>query len=200
MKQGRRHAQSFETGTPDAAVRPCDVPGCLGTGLHRAPKGRQQLGQYYWFCLDHVREYNRRWDFCAGMSEREIEAMIRSDATWQRPTWPIGNWTTLETDLRSRFRHEFADACFETHGPGRGRFNGAHRDDPGPTGEPSPERRAMQVLELEEPVSFAEIKARYRDLVKQHHPDVNGGSKSSEEKLKAINEAYTTLKASHHDS
>jgi len=177
------------------------MPGCSESGTHRAPKGRSELTDFFWFCLEHVREYNRHWDFCAGMSAGEIEEMIRCDTTWQRPTWPMGDWHSRERDLRSRVRREFADACFESADTRKGYGNGqehAHRDPRNGSqvgSRSSPRQRAMAVLQLEEPVTFAEIKARYRDLVKRHHPDVNGGSRSSEERLKAINEAYTTLKA-----
>lgn len=196
MKHRRSQAHSFSAGQAEAP-RPCDVPGCSEVGAYRAPRGRSELNQFYWFCLEHVRAYNRHWDYCAGMSEREIEAMIRCSSTWERPTWPMGNWSALERDLRARVQREFVDTGFQSNDRSRYQSTGAGRQGADQGGAPSPERRAMQVLQLEEPVSFAEIKARYRDLVKRHHPDVNGGSKSSEEMLKAINQAYTTLKASH---
>jgi len=44
------------------------------------------------------------------------------------------------------------------------------------------------------PVTLHEVKARYKELVKRHHPDTNGGDKEAEERLKLINQAYTTLK------
>ena len=72
-------------------MRRCDVPGCTSAGEFRAPKGRNQLNEYFWFCLDHVREYNRAWNYYAGMSEDEIEADAPGDhlesaelALWHR--------------------------------------------------------------------------------------------------------------------
>jgi curved DNA-binding protein len=39
-----------------------------------------------------------------------------------------------------------------------------------------------------------DIKAAYRKLARQHHPDANKGNKASEERFKEINEAYEVLK------
>ena len=68
----------------------CEWPGCTAEGEHRAPQARDRLDQYRWFCLDHVREYNRNWDYYRGMTQTEIEADLRRDTVWQRPTWPLG--------------------------------------------------------------------------------------------------------------
>ena len=51
----------------------------------------------------------------------------------------------------------------------------------------------LKVLDLEPGSSRNELKARYKQLVKIHHPDLNGGDKKAEERLKLINEAYTYL-------
>ncbi|HET9018229.1 MAG TPA: molecular chaperone DnaJ, partial [Acetobacteraceae bacterium] len=76
---------------PDAPGRCCDMPGCGGAGEYRAPKSRQSLREYWWFCLEHVRAYNAAWDFYKGMSPAQIEAEMRADTHWQRPTWPLGH-------------------------------------------------------------------------------------------------------------
>jgi hypothetical protein len=75
---------------PEASVRGCDHPGCAAGGDFRAPKSRLDLNHYYWFCLEHVRTYNSAWNYYAGMSEPEIEAEIRRDTVWQRPSWKLG--------------------------------------------------------------------------------------------------------------
>ena len=173
------------------AERACDCSGCPEPGLYRAPKSRQQLNEYLWFCLEHVRDYNRAWNYYAGMDESEVEAHIRNDTVWQRPTWPLGSWQSFrdrQSDSRVRFRDPF----------------GFFRDD-SKTAEggaearrslPPAERQALTVLELSPPVTRAQIKVRYKDLAKQLHPDANGGDKEAEERLKLINQAYSTLKQS----
>ena len=168
--------------------RVCECPGCAAAGDYPAPKGRDRLREYFWFCLDHVREYNRAWDYYAGMSATEIEAEMRSDTTWQRPSWPMGSW---------RFDQRLREGVFSGFAFGRGGGEGdGPGDGPGPAA-PHPEQEALKVLDLERGVGFPEIKARYRELAKANHPDANGGDKDAEERLKCINQAYTTLKAAY---
>ncbi|MEE8659566.1 hypothetical protein DOFOFD_11190 [Acetobacteraceae bacterium EV16P] len=76
---------------PDAPGRMCDMPGCTANAGYRAPKSRQTLREYYWFCLDHVREYNAKWDFYKGMTPIQIETHLQSDSSWQRPSWKLGS-------------------------------------------------------------------------------------------------------------
>ena len=71
-------------------LRRCDHPDCAGAGEYRAPKGRERLQEYFWFCLDHVRQYNLSWNYFEGMNEREIEYIRRRDTIWERPTWRLG--------------------------------------------------------------------------------------------------------------
>jgi len=80
----------IQTAEPVPPVRLCDHPGCEAGGDFRAPRSRIELDNYFWFCLDHVRAYNAAWNYYAGMNEAEIEAEIRHDTTWQRPTWKLG--------------------------------------------------------------------------------------------------------------
>jgi hypothetical protein len=75
----------------DPPTRVCDHPDCVAGGDFRAPKSRLDLRDYYWFCLDHVRAYNAAWNYYAGMSDAEIEAEIRCDTVWQRPSWRLGD-------------------------------------------------------------------------------------------------------------
>ena len=75
---------------PGAPGRACDMPDCTAAGGYRAPRSRQTLNEYWWFCLEHVRAYNASWDFYKGMSPAQIEAQLRADTSWQRPSWPLG--------------------------------------------------------------------------------------------------------------
>lgn len=172
---------------PDRAAkgRRCDHPGCASTGEFRAPRSRSALHEYLWFCLDHVRVYNASWNYYAGMSSDEIEHELRRDTVWQRPSWPLG---------ARGFRHQrrFKDyGLFDFDGDeATANSNGATRHHH----PASPEGRALAVFELNEPVSLSDVKARYKELVKRHHPDAHGGDKAAEERLKVINQAYSTLK------
>jgi DnaJ domain len=170
--------------------RHCDHPGCAGEGLYRAPKNRESLREYYWFCLDHVRAYNRAWDFCRGMSADDIEAMIRGDIVGNRPTWPLGWAGGPHDERKSKLDDPFG---FFDEG---GEADGARKPGAKPPGPKSEADLAMETLGLTAPVTWEALRARYKLLVKRFHPDANGGDTAAEEKLKSINQAYATLKSS----
>ena len=166
---------------PDDEAPACQHEGCAEPALYRAPKARDRLNEYYWFCLDHIRLYNQAWDYFVGMNETEIEAQRRRDTVWQRPSWPFGSQAhRLEAEARARLEDEFG---FEQHSQGTGQ----RRDK---------DEQALAVLNLSRPVTFPEVKTRYKQLVKQLHPDANGGDPDAEERLKLVTQAYATLKQS----
>ena len=168
---------------PDAPGRPCDFPGCAEPGAYRAPKSRDTLNDYWWFCLDHVRAYNATWDFYKGMSPGQIEAMVRADTQWQRPTWPLGR-------LGAHVLNE--DALRD---PLEDLANGHRRQAERQHGRaPSELREPLNTLGLEWPVSLDVVKSRYKELAKRHHPDANGGDRAAEERLKTINLAYAAVR------
>jgi len=169
--------------------RGCDHPECASVGLYRAPKARDRLRDYYWFCLDHVRAYNNAWNYCAGFSETEIEAQIRAATCWERPTWRLGQWHSFRTEDAMR---GFGDT-FNADAADPERDNRSRR----PGGQPrvsDAAADALAVLGLAAGATLVEIKARYKLLVKRHHPDANGGDKQAEERLKVINQSYTFLR------
>jgi hypothetical protein len=176
---------------------PCDHPECGAVGLYPAPKGRDRLREFYWFCLEHVRNYNSTWNYYAGMAEPEIETHIRHDTVWQRPTWPLGRWG-------SRHRRGFTldDGFGPIFGDGEPEAGARTRRENGSSARAeervrqAEHERALAVLELKWPVTLDEIKVRYKVLVKKLHPDANGGDKAAEEHLKVVNQAYSTLKNS----
>lgn len=170
-----------------APERVCNMPGCNEAGDHRAPRSRDNLAEFYWFCLEHVREYNKSWNYCRGMSEKQIEFEIRNDTVWRRPTWPLGPRTAA---AQRRF-----EADWRTHGFGFRPENGSANGGTNGWAEPvTAEEKALRCMELVPPVNLTQLKARYKELVKQFHPDANGGDKAAEERLKDINDAYRTLR------
>jgi DnaJ-domain-containing protein 1 len=170
---------------PEAPGRSCDIPGCLHEGEYRAPKSRESLREYFWFCLEHVRAYNAAWDFYRGMSAAQIEAHMRNDTGWQRPTWPLGRLGggTYDEDL-------FRDPA-DILGAANLRQARAHAAERAPVDL----RQPLDELGLRWPVSFDEVRARYKELAKRHHPDANGGDRKSEERLKTINLAYAAVRS-----
>ena len=167
-----------------AAPRLCDHPDCRETGEFRAPRGRDTLNEYYWFCLEHVREYNATWDFFRGMPPDEIERWRRADVVGGRPSWPLGakgpRYLQFGTEnLRDAIKRFFAGGAAEQP----------------PRRILTPEEEALAVLELDPSATPAQVKAQYKKLAKRHHPDANGGDKAAEDRLKVINQAYTFLKS-----
>ncbi len=181
----RRRGRPVAADRPEPGARRCEWPGCEADGAYRAPVSRRDLHSYRWFCLEHVRQYNAAWNYYADMSDDEIEADIRRDTVWQRPTWPLGGGRAFAGG--ARVADDFG--LFDDHG---GPDVRAEPEEPA-SGASSPERRALAVLDLKPPLTVATLKARYKDLVKRHHPDANGGDKASEERFKQIGEAYQTL-------
>ena len=90
MRKAQSESLKIDTYGAEPGFRRCDAPGCTAAGEHRAPKGRSAMAGYYWFCLEHVREYNERWNYYEGASAEELEEEIRRSTTWDRPTWPLG--------------------------------------------------------------------------------------------------------------
>jgi hypothetical protein len=181
MMPSRRKPRAYAP-DPDAPGQCCDAQGCEQPGEYRAPKSRDSLREFRWFCLEHVRDYNSSWDYYRGMSPGEIEAQLRADTSWQRPSWPLGR-------LGQTGRFDEAMAA-ELHA-----FSFGTRPTPPQPSVPTELRDALTVLGLAWPVTLAAVKAKYKALAKRHHPDANGGDKASEEMLKSINLAYATLRA-----
>ena len=180
----------------NSAEKICDWPDCPGTGEHRAPKSRQRINDFYWFCLDHVRIYNRSWNYYEGMSDDQVEALVRSDTTWNRPTWPLGSLNEKPENGAGGHRQGPADVGngFERMSDPFGFFGEDIGNGYTPDGNlPATERKALALLDLDYPVSVDEVKTRYKELVKRFHPDANGGDKKAVERFKLINDAYRTI-------
>jgi curved DNA-binding protein CbpA len=171
---------------------PCEWPGCAEGAPHRAPKGRGREGQYHRFCLDHVRLYNKSYNYFDGMKDEDIAAYQKADVTGHRPTWTMGvnRWGS------SRPGASPSDRPIEDP---FGIFHGARPDTGRRTEEPKRKvsaltQRALDTLDLDAGADKAAIKARFKLLVKRHHPDANGGDRASEERLRQIIQAYNYLK------
>jgi len=169
---------------PDAPGQGCDIPGCENEGCYRAPKSRDSLRDYWWFCLDHVRAYNATWDYYRGMTPGEIEAELRFDTSWQRPTWPLGSLggNILEDERLLDPLGLLAE----------GKLRRKNRE--GPRAVPPELREALSHLQLGWPLTIEELKTRYKQLAKKLHPDANGGDREAEDRLKTINAAYAMLR------
>jgi hypothetical protein len=186
----RRFRNWFEPNPPDPAPaqKTCDHPACLEDGAYRAPKSREQISSshnddWLWFCLEHVRKYNTKWNYYANMSEIEVEADIRANYTWQCPSWPLGQWSASLGTKQAPIFDPF-DFITEPQAPRPAPANPLREQ----------ETQALALLNIGYPFSFEQLREAYRFLVKKHHPDTNAGCPHAEEKIKKINEAYALLK------
>jgi len=165
----------------------CDSPKCNEKGEYRAPKSRVMLNKYFYFCLDHIKEYNKSWDFYKGMSVEQIENSMRSDTFWDRPSWPLKNSFKNIFDEFNEYVEDFVknddDKINDTY------FRNKLLDE----NFTLDEAKALKELDLKMPISLEKIKKNYKKLVKIFHPDVNGNNKDAEEKFKQINESYKLL-------
>ncbi len=163
----------------------CEMPGCSDWAEHKAPKHRG-LNDYYSFCFEHVRDYNKAWNFFSGMANHEVEEHIYNSMFGDRPTWRYDQDSNLEDDLKRKAQQTYNATEKESPKDKKKRSFTGDRN--------TPEYEAMAILGVEPPIGLSEIKIRYRELAKKHHPDLNRGCDKSEELLKHINMAYTILK------
>jgi len=184
--------------TVRASAPACEWPGCASSGTHRAPKGRLREKEYWRFCLEHVREYNHSYNFFAGMSTDDIAKYQRDAVVGHRPTWKMGSMGGGKSSTARAYAGKFdADGApddpfgfFQDQGGSASR-----RARPEARMVGNAQRKALDALGLESDADTSEIKARFKALVKRHHPDANGGDRSSEDKLREIIQAYNYLKS-----
>jgi len=176
----------------------CDWPGCRAASAHRAPKGRLREGEYWRFCLDHVREYNASYNFFAGMSDDAVARYQKDAITGHRPTWKMGvNGRKSGPGAGFEADDGAADpfGVFREIGIGGPWRPESERPAPERRTVRNAERKAFEALGLETDASRTDIKARFKALVKRHHPDANGGDRSYEDRLREIIQAYNYLKS-----
>ena len=141
-------------------MRLCDRHGCEERGDCPAPKSPNSPERWY-FCQAHAAEYNRGWDYFAGLSAEEAAAR---EADERRDTAGF-----------TQSRHN------QWAGPGDGSRS---RD----------EMRALDVLELEVDADFEAIRAAWRRLAKESHPDVKPGDADAAARFQAVQTAYDVLR------
>ncbi|HVN01474.1 MAG TPA: DnaJ domain-containing protein [Caulobacteraceae bacterium] len=171
--------------------RPCDHQGCRQAATARAPKSRDMLNEHYWFCQAHAAEYNRTWNFFAGMTDDQIRARQTEDAsTGGRPTWSFKAGRGSREAAAAASKGFFRDA-FGIFGRGQAQYaadKAAHEKQLGRL-----ERNALADLDLDATADAALIRRRYTELLKRCHPDANGGDRSAEHKLQRVIKAFRTL-------
>jgi len=173
----------------------CQWDGCEEAGTHRAPVGRMKEGEYFRFCFDHVREYNKGFNYFSGLADSEIARYQKEAMTGHRPTWTMGvNGATRSAPEFAQQRSGRAGYYNRLRDPFN-LFNGP-RDQSAPRERKAKplEAKALETLGLDTKATGADIKSRYKELVKRHHPDANGGDRGSEDRFRDVLQAYRVLK------
>lgn len=187
-KKRRTKGKRGMSGAFETSTRICDHEGCDEPAQYRAPKSPKVLDDYFWFCKDHVREYNLNWNYFQGQSEEEFQKFLDNATVWERPTRPFGK-TKEEMGWA---RHGIADPHEllgenATQNPGRKTLGRKL---------PPTERRALDILDAKDSMTKAEVRKQYKALIKVLHPDMNGGDRSHEEMLQEVVWAWDQIKDS----
>lgn len=169
----------------------CEWPGCARPGRHKAPKGRNQEGQFHSFCLEHVQQYNKTYNYFDGMKDDAIRDFQKEAQTGHRPTWKLGqNSSNMNAQGRRARPGSFRDP-----------FNLLGEDGQPGTGPNAArpvrnaELKALHTLGLDETATKEKVRSQYKTLVKRLHPDANNGSRANEDTLKAVIQAYDYLRS-----
>ncbi|MCA0274141.1 MAG: J domain-containing protein [Proteobacteria bacterium] len=186
-KKKRTKGRRGMSGAFETSTRACDHPGCENAGQYRAPKSPDHLDEYFWFCKDHVREYNLKWNFFQGTSEDDFQKFLDKDRVWGRETKPFKR----DAEDRAWARLGVADPMEilggnATQNPGRSMGRKL----------PPTERKALDILEAKDSWTKIEIRKQYKSLVKDLHPDMNGGDRSDEDRLQEVVWAWDQIKDS----
>ena len=190
--------------------RVCEWEGCERRGEFKAPKGRGRENEFHYFCREHVHAYNKNYNYFSGMDDDAMRAYQKSDMTGHRPTWAWGHNADADTIAKTRGHRPTASGRprnpwaaerndpFEffagQSGPRAGGKTAGAKTANRPVGNAA--AKSFSVLGLEIDADAATIKTRFKELVKRNHPDLNGGNRAGEDRLREVIRAYNTLKSS----
>lgn len=186
------------SGAFDTSTRVCDHAGCELSAPYRAPKSADKTDEYLWFCKEHVREYNLKWNYFENHSDEELEQQVESDRLWERPTRPFKESVERrgdppETEAWARFGVEDP---MEVLGANATQNPAQNVDQRAMRRLPPTERRAIEILDARPGWTKAEIRKQYKALVKDLHPDMNGGRRDDEDRLREVVWAWDQIKGS----
>lgn len=178
------------SGAFETSQKACEYPGCSESGLYRAPKSRDLLDEFFWFCKDHVREYNLKWNFFNGTTDEEFQKFLDKSRVWERETKPFSRkddgraWARLGVDDPLAILGEKA-----TQNPGKVQSTATRK-------LPPTERKALEILDARDTWTRTEIRKQYKSLVKDLHPDMNGGNRDDETRLQEVVWAWEQIRES----
>jgi hypothetical protein len=189
--------QRFHGRFEDSA-RQCEADGCREPGEFRAPgprpPGFDGPGDWRWFCLDHVREFNSGYDWFDGMSAEEILAAQSPIYGWQTETRAFRAGAGVGGTPRWADFDDPLDAIGARAGDIRARAAGRRANAAHGARFTAREHEALGVMGLDPQADRTRLRRRYSELVRRYHPDRNGGDRSHEARLQQVVEAYQLLR------
>ena len=167
----------------------CDWNNCNKIGDYKAPIEKDNSKKYRMLCLNHVKEFNKNWNYFEGMNENQIYDFLKSDMTWHKQTQSFGSSDNFFKVLwNSALRDELDKSKLKSQLNNMTQFKFNHND-----------IKAFSILGVSIGLNWKKIQEKFKKLVKKFHPDMNLGNKKYEEKLKIITLAYTQLKNTYRD-
>lgn len=192
----RRAKNRSKTGEVQTSDKICEHSGCTKKGAFRAPKSNDNVDDFQWFCLQHVREYNQKWNFFQNHSAAEMDKQIKNDSLWERKTKPFNSKSknTSHPEGRAWARLGFDDPYSVLGEMGTNRDESSQ--DTLVKKLSGNDRKAAEILGLTNEKSKSEIRKKYKALVKDLHPDRNSGRRDDEEELAKVVWAWEQIKIS----
>ena len=163
----------------------CDHKNCKEIAKYKAPIEKDNSKKFKWLCLDHVREFNKSWDYFKGMSDQKIRQFLKSDMIWHKETQSFSSPGNFFNILWGNALNDEVDILnnYKNYRKTKSSINFTNNDE-----------KAFKIIGLKVGTNWNEIQNKFKVLVKKFHPDMNSGNKKFEEKLKMITLAYTQLK------
>ena len=162
----------------------CDWNNCFEIGEYRAPIEKDNSKNYRLLCLKHVKEFNKNWNYFAGMSDSDVINFLKADITWHKKTQSFSSSDNFFKVLWNNVLNDgINDGSLKDQFVKNNKISFSHND-----------IKAFGILGVKVGLKWDKIQEKFKKLVKKFHPDINAGDKSFEEKLKVITLAYTQLK------
>ena len=162
----------------------CDWNNCLEEGSYKAPIEKDNSKKYRMLCLNHVREFNKNWNYFEGMNDDQICEFLKSDITWHKPTQ---SFSSSDNFFKILWNNALKD------GVNKYKINGQF-DHMNQFKFNNNDIKAFSILGVSAGIKWEVVQEKFKKLVKKFHPDMNAGNKKYEDKLKIITLAYTQLK------
>jgi DnaJ-domain-containing protein 1 len=150
----------------------CEFLNCKEEGIYPAPRSREDITNYKYYCIEHIRDFNKSWNFFEGLTDEQFENEIRKSTTWDRPSWKFGtsnynkkindpfNFLSDEKVSKKKFNYKLLSS--------------------------------WKLLELNPTADIEQVKKQYKSLAKKWHPDKNLKLKDSDMFVKITN-AYKVI-------